>query len=199
MTNGKERFEMIKPEARASERPHVPWSCRGCDIWDMLQAAATGDAPALVRLLKRDPNLYRAEYWYTQPIRFAVREGHVEAVRLLLDAGADPGLVGMSGEDLLTLARDRGHDAVALLLESARVERGRIAANGPADHPIHEAAAAGDAERVRSLLDEDHRLVHSRARAGGTPLHRAVASSAREVVTLLLDRGADIGAVHGAG
>ena len=110
-------------------------------------------------------------------------------------------LVGMSGEDLITLARDRGHEAVALLLESTRAERGRIAsANGPADHPIHNAAAAGDSgERVGSLLDTDPQLVHSVDCAGGTPLHRAVASSARDVVRLLLDRGADINAVHGAG
>ena len=36
-------------------------------------------------------------------------------------------------------------------------------------------------------------------RAGGTPLHRATAGSAREVITLLLDRGADIHAIHGVG
>jgi len=29
----------------------------------------------------------RAEYWYTPAIHFAVREGHLEAVRLLLEAG----------------------------------------------------------------------------------------------------------------
>ena len=58
-------------------------------MWDTFQAAATGDVQALTRLLKGDPDLYRAEYWYTQPIRFAVREGHVDAVRILLDAGAD--------------------------------------------------------------------------------------------------------------
>jgi ankyrin repeat protein len=200
MTNAKEIIQMIKPNVLASERPHGPWSCRGCDIWDTLQAAATGDVPALVRLLMRDPNLYRAEYWYTQPIRFAVREGHIEAVRILLDAGADPGLVGMSGEDLITLAWDRGHEPVARLLESSRAERGRIAAaNRSTNHPIHEAAAAGDVEHVRSLLDADPQLVHTIDRAGGTPLHRGVASSAREAVTLLLDRGADINAVHAAG
>ncbi len=191
---------MIKPAVLASESPHGPWSCRGCDVWDAIQAAATGDAPALARLLERDPNLYHAAYWYTQPIRFAVREGHVDAVRVLLDAGADPGLVGMSGDDLITLARDRGHVEVARLLESTLAERGRITtADVSVDHPIHEAATAGDIDRVRALLDGDPRLVHSVDRAGGTPLHRAVASSARKVITLLLDRGADIHAVHGAG
>ena len=69
---------MIKPPELASE------------VWDAICAAATGDAEALRRLLARDPNLYRAEYWYTPPIHFAVREGHLEAVRVLLEAGAVP-------------------------------------------------------------------------------------------------------------
>ena len=43
---------------------------------------------ALVALMERDPNLSRAEYFYAPPIHFAVRDGHAEAVRILLDAGA---------------------------------------------------------------------------------------------------------------
>ena len=191
---------MIRPDVLKSERPHGPWSCRGCDIWDAMVAAASGDAAGLVGLLERDPNLYRAEYWYTQPIRFAVREGHVDAVRVLLGAGADPSWMGLNNEDLITLARDRGHEAVALLLESTRAERGRTAeAEVPADHPIHDAAAAGDMAGVNLFLDSDPGLVRRVDRAGGTPLHRAVAGSARDVVKLLLDRGADIHALHGPG
>jgi hypothetical protein len=82
---------MIRPAVLESELPHGPWSCRGCDVWEAIRAAASGDAAALAGLLERDPNLYRAEYWYTQPIRFAVREGHVEAVRILLDASTHRG------------------------------------------------------------------------------------------------------------
>jgi len=39
--------------------------------------------------MERDPSLSRAEYFYAPPIHFAVREGHAEAVRILLDAGAE--------------------------------------------------------------------------------------------------------------
>jgi ankyrin repeat protein len=188
---------VIKPDVLGSELPHGPWSCRGCDVWDTICAAVTGDAAALRRLLERDPNLYRAEYWYTPPIHFAVREGHIEAVQVLLDAGADPAAVGFN-EDLVTVARDRGHETVARLLEDVRALRSRTAP-ADADHAIHVAAAAGDAARVRALLDADPQLVHCSDRAGGTPLHRAVAAQAREVVGLLLDRGADIHALHGFG
>lgn len=67
------------------------------------------------------------------------------------------------------------------------------------DHPVHTAAERGDVARVRALLDGDATLVHRGDRAGGTPLHRAVIGRAPSVVELLLDRGADIHAVHGAG
>ena len=189
---------MRKPDELASDQPYGPWSCRGCDVWDAICAAASGDVARLRDLLEREPNLYRAGYWYTQPIYYAVREGHPEAVQVLLDAGADPAEVGMRGEDLVTVARDRGHEAVARLLEDA-IARGERLRPAPVDHPIHEAAEAGDLGRVRELLDAEPELVHRTDRAGGTPLHRAVATSQRDVIALLLDRGADIHAVHAAG
>lgn len=183
---------MLRPDELASELPHGPWSCRGCDVWDTIRAAAAGDVAAPGRLLERDPNLYREEDWYTQPIHFAVREGHLEAVQFLLDAGAAPGAVGLR-DDLVIMARDRGHEAVALLLEAARGHRGSTTP-AATDHAIHLAAATGDLERVRELLDAHAQLVHCIDRAGSTPLHRAVAvaASAREIFELLLDRGADI-------
>ncbi len=191
---------MIQPEPLKSELPYGPWSCRGIDVWAVLSAAARGDVSALHRQLQREPNLYRAEYAYIQPIYLAVREGHLEAVRLLLDWGADPSATGLTGEDLITMARDRGHEMVAQLLEKARLAGRRIVPDGTgADPPIHAAAAAGDVERARALLDEDPDSLHRSDPAGGTPLHRAVQAAAHEVVSLLLDRGADIHALHGSG
>jgi ankyrin repeat protein len=184
---------MIQPDELKSEHPYGPWSSRGCDVWEAIGAAMTGDEAALRRLLERDPNIAR----YHHPIHFAAREGHLDAVQLLLDAGADPD-AEFHGDDPVTVTRDRGHEAVTALLEASRAPHGRVRP-ADADHAIHVAAAAGDVAQVRALLDADPRLVHLIDRSGSTPLHRAVAASAREVVALLLDRGADIHALHGNG
>src|SRR5262245_50808819 len=71
--------------------------------------------------------------------------------------------------------------------------------NAKEDHPIHAAAERGDARAVRAFLDADPALARNTNRAGGHPLHRAVIGGANDVAQLLLDRGADIHAVHGAG
>jgi uncharacterized protein len=169
-------------------------------VWEVLTAANSGDVPSMRRLLDRDPSLSRKGYFYTPPIHFAVREGHLEIVEMLLAAGADVEWNGHYGASLIDMANERGHDDVAALLEKARAERGRTAPSQTReDHPIHAAAQAGDLQRVRELLDADPTLLNRGDRAGGTPLHRAVAGSASDVVKLLLDRSADIHAIHGAG
>lgn len=170
------------------------------DAWEVIVAAAAGDAPALRRLLDRDPMLSRRGYYYTPPIHFAVREGHAEIAQMLLDAGADSEWNGYYGESLIGMARERGHEAVAVALERARDRQGRTPPSETRDdQPIHLAAEAGDVRRVGELLNAGPHLMNRGDHAGGTPLHRAVIGKARRVVALLVERGADVHAIHGAG
>ena len=53
--------------------------------------ALRGDVPKVKALLAKDRRLVNAQYWYQFPIHMAVRAGHAEIVKLLLDQGADPG------------------------------------------------------------------------------------------------------------
>ena len=181
---------MMKPPELESDR--------GRDVWDTITAAAAGDTATLQRLIERDRNLSRAEYFYAPPILFAVREGHAEAVRILLNAGAaEAEWNGCDLDGLIEIARDRNYEEVARLLDEVRRHRKPVA---PAeDHPIHRAAENNDVETVRDLLNGDATLLHRRDDGGGTPLHGAVKGSAHEVIPLLLDRGADIDATDGTG
>ena len=164
------------------------------DAWAMITAASTGDTLALQRLLERNPELGRPTGEYQQPIHFAARAGHLEAVRLLLHAGADPEWNGYHDVSLIEMARERGYEEIARTLEQARDLRGRAAPLD--DHPVHEAAQANDAVRLRALLDAEPALINRRDKMGGTPLHRAVRGAARNSIELLLDRGANLHALH---
>jgi ankyrin repeat protein len=95
------------------------------DVWAMLSAAHAGDLARVQELIALRPELATCQYNYTPPLHFAVREGHLELVRLLVERGAyDPGYKSYPfGDTLLTIARDRGCDEIAAMLESAR-ERG---------------------------------------------------------------------------
>jgi len=169
-------------------------SAGGRDTWDTLVAASAGDVVTLRRLLRRDRRLARATYWYAPAIHFAAREGHLDAVRVLLEAGADPEENGLNDRTLIEMARERGHEPIAQMLEQARHERGRVAAQ-PENHPIHRAAALGDLDTLRMLLDADATLVNRGGRRGLTPLDCAVIGRNRPAVNLLLDRGANIHAL----
>jgi len=190
-------LNLIRPDEYASDRPCDPWLSRGCDVWEAILAARVGDVRELRRLLERDPNLAR----YSGPLHFAVREGHVKAVRVLLAAGADPEEPGAQGESLITTARDRGHHKVVALLEAGRGRTGRTtASDAPVEHhPVSVAAWTNNVDELRKMAAADPDLVHRGDHQGATPLHRAIMGGARDAVVWLLDRGADVHALHGQG
>ena len=64
-----------------------------------------------------------------------------------------------------------------------------------AELDIFEAAAAGDAERVRAMLAADPSLRNAHAPDGWTPLHLASHFRHTSVIELLLAHGADVNAV----
>jgi len=166
---------------------------QGAVVWNALTACDDGNVKTLRRLLERDPALSRAQYWYTPAIHFAVREGHLEAVQVLLGAGADPEWNGLHDGSLIVMARDRGHTEIASLLEAAADRQGRIASSG--SHPLHDAITRDDTTAVQRLLEADSTIVDLGNEFGASPLHRAVGRGAYELVALLLERGANVHAV----
>jgi hypothetical protein len=56
---------------------------------------------------------------------------------------------------------------------------------------------AGDLESVKAILDSDDRLANQRDESGATSLHYATLNGHRQIVQLLLERGADINSADG--
>jgi ankyrin repeat protein len=77
---------------------------------------------------------------------------------------------------------------ILLALVMASVVFGRFPAWAAA---VHEAAAAGDLDKVRALIQADPGLLNLRER-GTTPLHEAARNGRIEVVKFLVQRGADV-------
>jgi len=107
-------------------------------VWHILAASHEGNIGRVKELVDDCPELIYAQYNYTPPIHFAVREGHVELVKYLLDNGAhDPDYkIYPFLESLNIIAKDRGYDEIASLLDQY--------ANEPARHKYN-----GDNGRIR--------------------------------------------------
>jgi ankyrin repeat protein len=88
-------------------------------VWEMLVAGKEGNLNRIKELAGECAELVYAQYNYTPPIHLAVREGHMDVVKYLLDLGAlDPSYKIYPFQDtLLTIAEDRGHKEIVLLLK----------------------------------------------------------------------------------
>lgn len=177
---------MTRPEALSKNEPLI-WSYgTGTDVWDMFQAAAAGDVPALQELLSRDPKLVSCNYDYRGPMYFAVKNNRAEAVKFLLEKGANPVSSGTS-DTLWQMAKDRGFTDIQLMLEEAMGQHIH-----PEGEKIAKAIRERDAAKVKAMLDAEPQLLHAPDERTNQPIHWAVMTRQPDVIGLLLERGADI-------
>jgi ankyrin repeat protein len=175
-----------------------PADLKDDDVWAILHASRDGDLAQVKALASRRPALVRCEYNYTPPLHFAVREGHTDIVRYLLEQGADASSYRTYPfqDSLLTIAQDREYgEIVELLLELA-------ARRFPVDPRLADfldAVQKADLEQVRRLLAESPNLARSSDDTGDTALHRAATIGHFDLLKLLLDAGAPVDAVRADG
>ncbi len=177
---------MTRPEALSKNEPLVWSSGTGTSVWDMFQAAAAGDVPALRSLLSRDPELISCNYDYRGPMYFAVKADRAEAVQFLLEKGANPVSSGTS-DTLWQMAKDRGFTAIQNMLEKAMGQHIH-----PEGEKIAQAIRERDPAKVKAMLDAQPQLLHAPDQRTNQPIHWAVMTRQPEMIELLLERGADI-------
>ena len=181
-------MELIRPIELNNDTIDWTGQFRHSDIWRVLCAARDGDVSRLTTLLKNIPNIANAQFWYVAPLHFAVTEGHVAAVEVLLKHGADVTLQTLyGGETYLQLASDRNHLDV---VEKLRFHFKEHVETEGERHEIHDASSSGDLKRVQELLEADASLADVPDQIGKRPIHFAVSKQHHAVVDCLLELGA---------
>lgn len=158
----------------------------------VIQAIGQGDVAALAAALEdgADPNAQSLPG--RTALYLATRQGNLEAVRLLIDAGADIHADTLNGPVLITAAYEGQLEIVELLLDSGE----QISTTGSLFDDENSTALMGAADRghldVVELLIKRGADVNQLNSHGESALQSAAAAARPQVVMLLLENGADI-------
>ena len=125
------------------------------------------------------------------PLMIAANTSSLEAVKLLVQAGADLSAKDKKGRTALTYAKEAKFKRVVAYLEAAYEKRDAAGAL-----TLREAAATGTLYRVKALLEAGADVEQSDEH-GQTPLMFAVAAGHVEVVRMLCAAGANVHATRG--
>ncbi|PWA31461.1 hypothetical protein CCH79_00002700 [Gambusia affinis] len=169
------------------------------------EAAFNGSVLRLQRLVAQGICVNLNTLDQVSPLHGACLQGHTNCAKLLVENGANVNKTTVDGHTALTEACARGHvTCVSLLLQHGATPRG----TSPSSSPIHSAAAKDVDQDIDSLgsplhvacsnqqLSSVKKLLQLGADAnksaiGDSPLHIAARLSSPELVSALLDHGAD--------
>jgi ankyrin repeat protein len=156
---------------------------RGAPL-DLFAASAVGQPADLRRALERGAKVGDYSYDGWTALHLAAFFGQMDAVRILLAAGADRSPVSRNSlkNTPLHAATAAGHSAIAVLL----IERGADvnAQDAGAHTPLHIAAENGLVEVVKALVASGADLL-AVDHGDKTPLARAAARNRNDVIDLL--------------
>ncbi|MCG2615849.1 ankyrin repeat domain-containing protein [Terrimonas sp. NA20] len=174
-------------------------------VWEVLAASKVGDLYTVKKMVEECPELIYAQYNYTPPIHFAVREGHIDLVRFLLAHGAHDARYKIYPfqESLQVVAQDRGYnEIVALLNEYAadsslhkfKGDNGEIFYNRTEEQKEFEKAVyEEDLEKTEEILKRYPELVNDETYFWGEGiLTFAAKENNRAMIDLLTSYGAKV-------
>ncbi len=182
----------------------------GDDAWTLFCASADGDLDQARRLIDNDPNLVHAQIWYAKPIDVAMREGHLEIVKAMLEADRQRWLFDHTREWCYRTTENemwrRGFGEIVEYLHRWKASLAphyrqgfdalqALICGAKATWTEEESANA----KVLAAVDADRSLLKATNKRGLTLLHVALAAQNIILVTALLKRDAPLDAktIHG--
>ena len=154
-------------------------------------AAARGDRDAVKALLKGAADVNAAQGDGMTALHWAAMNGDAELTDMLVFAGANVRATTRLGTYTpLFLASQHGHGKVIQSLVKAGADVKAGTPNGTT--PLMVAAASGEVEAVRVLLDHGADVNAKDGVRAQTPIMYAAASNRAEVIQLLASKGADL-------
>jgi ankyrin repeat protein len=177
-------------------------------VWNVLVASKNGNLEEVKHLAQGVPGLLYAQYNYTPPVHFAVREGHVELVKYFLNNGAhDPKYKTYPFSDSLqTIARDRNDHEIASLLDQYakdpsmqkyKGDNGEILYNrSEMQLEFQEAVDKGSLDKTEKILKEHPEFAKDETYFWGEGiLVFAAKENNRQMIDLLISYGAKVPSV----
>ncbi|GMH36847.1 hypothetical protein BSKO_04720 [Bryopsis sp. KO-2023] len=164
-------------------------ACCVCN-WHLYDASGTGDSKKVKELLSKGADLSSTheDSRYT-PLHAATRFGHVEIVKILIEAGANIFARAAYGLSTLHIAVTYGQlNVIKVLIEAGANANAR---DNKDDTSLHSAAYAGSPELVQFLL-ENGAEIDARNKFGSTPIIIAAYNGNDEAIEVLIRAGADL-------
>jgi uncharacterized protein len=156
-------------------------------------AAMDGNREAVRALLKQGVDVNAAQGDGMTALHWAASSNDVELAAMLIHAGANPrAATRINGYTPLMMAAKVGHAAVIRTLLERGADAKAVSVTGTS--PLMLAAAAGSSDAVGALLDAGADVNARESARGQTAIMFAAAHNRVPVLTLLVQRGADVAA-----
>ncbi|KKP06420.1 hypothetical protein THAR02_01471 [Trichoderma harzianum] len=159
-------------------------------------AAKNGHVALVKMLLQYNADIESENFWKRTPVMIACQAGNVETVRCLVNHGARPDHGDYYGKTPLSDAAGRGYRQIVEVLLEAVQSNDKLESKGALLNQALQAAIEGNHRSIVELIFKTGPDIRSEDCHGNSPLCHAVRFKSVEMVTFMLERGADVNHIN---